>query len=87
MLNVFLYESGTSYGDESSKAAIEAAPIVLGKKAQIIIVSNLNSMNELLVGFDVGRPYYSYLKISYYEGIKLYRCGVQGWSIANIYPQ
>lgn len=86
MFNVFLYTSNASYGGETTRAAIEAAPIISGEKIQIILVSNNGSMNELLIGFDVGYPYYSYIKISYYTGVTFYKHDLQGWKVTNICP-
>lgn len=83
-INFITYESGGNPGDETAKAAILSAPEVRGRKINVIIVENNGGANELLIGQHIGTPYLAYLKISYYEGIKLYMQNMAGWKIKTI---
>ena len=83
-INFVTYKSGLAPGHEAVKAAISSVPAVSGSKVNIIFCKNLSSMDELLIGQDIGLPYLAYLKISYYEGVKIYVKNPYGWTIAKL---
>lgn len=83
-INLITYEANASPGDATAKAAILSAPQVRGRKFNVIFVANKGGANELIIGQDIGLPYLVYLKISYYEGLKLYTQSMAGWNIKQL---
>ena len=70
-VDVFTYESNLPHSEEVNKAAILASPHVA--KPRVIIVKNQRGQDEYLYGGSVGAKYSTYLCISYYSGIVVYR--------------